>query len=307
VATVIPYFERFMQRFPDVAALANAPLDEVLHYWSGLGYYARGRNLHKAARLVCDRYGGCVPTDIQELRTLPGIGRSTAGAILALSLGQRHAILDGNVKRVLTRYRLVEGWPGEKAIENRLWQLAETLTPIQAVAQYTQAMMDLGALICTRRNPVCNQCPIAEDCLAHKTDRQHELPTSKPRKPLPIRETVMIMVCNLAGEVLMQRRPPSGLWGGLLSFPEASDLNSAASWCDRRFGIYPDQIDPWLQIPHSFTHFRLLITPLRVRLKHPTNRVMEADRELWYKLGSSRAGLATPVKKLIQRLQHTQE
>ncbi|MCP4408015.1 MAG: A/G-specific adenine glycosylase [Gammaproteobacteria bacterium] len=307
VTTVIPYFQRFMQRFPDLATLAKAPLDEVLHHWSGLGYYARGRNLHQAARLIHDHHGGRFPEDFQQLRALPGIGRSTAGAILALALGKRHTILDGNVKRVLARHQLIEGWPGHSRTESRLWQLAQTLTPMHRVSQYTQAMMDLGALVCTRRRPRCAECPVHQDCQAKQADRQHELPTPKPRQRLPVRKTWMLMVCNPRQEVLLERRPPSGLWGGLLSFPEVDDPSTVAQWIESRFGLHPNQIEPWPEIIHSFNHFRLHITPLKILLNTPANRVMEGNHQLWYNISSIQAGMAAPVKKLIQQLLHPQE
>ncbi len=304
VATVIPYFERFTQRFPDVIALAEATLDEVLHHWSGLGYYARARNLYKAARVVRDRHEGHFPTDFDSVRSLPGIGRSTAGAILALALGRRHAILDGNVKRVLARHRLVEGWPGSAETESRLWQLAERFTPEHGVSQYTQAMMDLGAMICRRHKPLCGSCPVSDDCKALQTQRQHELPRPKPRKQLPVRQTMMIMAVNALGEVLLERRPASGIWGGLLSFPEVVDLESAERWVEHRLGNCAIRIDPWSEISHTFSHFQLRITPLQVRLENPPSRVMEGDNVFWINLESNRAGLAAPVKKLLQRLRN---
>ena len=305
VTTVIPYFERFTQRFCDVLTLADAPLDEVLHHWSGLGYYARARNLHQAARIIRDRYEGRFPTEFDSVRSLPGIGRSTAGAILALALDQRHAILDGNVKRILARHQLIEGWPGSLKTESRLWQLADSFTPVSDVSRYTQAMMDLGAMICRWRKPLCDHCPVSGDCRALQTQRQHELPTAKPRKRPPKRRIMMIMAMNVKREILLERRPPTGIWGGLLSFPEVDDLEAAGRWIEHRFGNCVTRIDPWSEISHTFNHFHLFITPLEVRLENPTSRVMEGDRMLWCNLDSKRVGLSAPVRTLIQRLQNS--
>ena len=280
VSTVIPYFERFMQRFPTLRALAEAPLDDVLHYWSGLGYYARARNLHKAAGMIRDQHGGRFPHKFDQVQALPGIGRSTAGAILALVYHQHHPILDGNVKRVLARHQLIEGWPGDVKVASCLWQAAETLTPAHRVAAYTQAIMDLGALICTRRNPACTECPINHDCKAKREGRQDELPTPRQRKRLPLHETTMIMVCNLHGDVLLQRRPPVGIWGGLLSFPEVEDTAKAYQWCEAKFGTHPLETVTWSPLMHTFSHYTLRITPLKMVIENSTNRVMEGDSEV---------------------------
>ena len=203
VATVIPYFERFMARFPDLASLASADLDQVLHLWTGLGYYARARNLHRAAGVIVAEHGGRFPTDFEAVLALPGIGRSTAGAILAQACDQRHAILDGNVRRVLARHRAIEGWPGQKAVENTLWALAEELTPAEDVADYTQAIMDLGATVCTRSQPRCAACPLAEDCQARAAGRQADFPGRRPRKALPERHTRMLLLRDAEGQVLL--------------------------------------------------------------------------------------------------------
>ena len=307
VSTVIPYFERFMQRFPTLHALAEAPLDDVLHCWSGLGYYARARNLHKAAGMIQDQHGGRFPREFDQVQALPGIGRSTAGAILAMAYHQRHPILDGNVKRVLARHRFIEGWPGDAKVASCLWQAAETLTPDQRVAEYTQAIMDLGALICTRHKPACTDCPVNHDCNTKRKGRQEELPTPRQRKRLALREVTMIMACNLQGEVLLQRRPPVGIWGGLLSFPEVEDAAKAYQWCEAKFGSQPLETVLWSPLKHTFSHFQLCITPLMMIIDNPANRVMEGNSEVWYKLKSTQGGLAAPVKKLIQKLASTQE
>jgi A/G-specific adenine glycosylase len=237
VATVIPYYDRFMDRFPDLISLANAELDDVLHLWSGLGYYARARNLHKAAKSVRDDHGGVFPMEFEEVTALPGIGRSTAAAILALADNQHHAILDGNVKRVLTRYYMVEGWPGAPSVIQALWSLAEKLTPAQRVAQYTQAIMDLGATLCTRSRPACAICPLTADCQAHAANRQAEFPHRRPKKKLPVRETTFVMMCDQAGQVMLERRPPSGIWGGLWGFPECPDDANLDQWCSEQYAF----------------------------------------------------------------------
>ncbi|MEA3411435.1 MAG: A/G-specific adenine glycosylase [Pseudomonadota bacterium] len=307
VATVVPYFDRFMRRFPDVMALADAPLDEVLSYWSGLGYYARGRNLHRAARRIRDTRGGVFPDRIDEVRALPGVGQSTAGAILALSRGERHAILDGNVKRVLTRHFLVRGWPGSAAVSRRLWRLTEELTPVAEVGRYTQAIMDLGSLICRRGTPDCAVCPVAVDCNARDAGVQGDLPEPRPRKPVPLRETAMVMACNPLGDVLLERRPPSGVWGGLWSFPELRRPEECGAWCQRNFGVPPVDEWPWAPITHAFTHFRLRITPIRLHVGAAAQVVMDGPDQLWYNVASSPRGLAAPVAGLLRELQKGQD
>ncbi|MFN2348462.1 MAG: A/G-specific adenine glycosylase, partial [Thioalkalivibrio sp.] len=252
VSTVISYYQRFMTRFPDVARLAAAPLDDVLHHWSGLGYYARARNLHKAAGLICERHGGLFPGDIEALEALPGIGRSTAGAILALTCGQRQPILDGNVKRVLARHAGVSGWSGEAKVLRRLWQLADARTPDRQVDAYTQAIMDLGATLCTRSRPRCEICPVAADCVARATVRTRELPAPRPKRDQPLRETGMLMVTSPAG-VLLERRPAQGLWGGLWGFPEVADADHALAWCRAHLGGVQGGLESWQPFIHSFT------------------------------------------------------
>jgi A/G-specific adenine glycosylase len=307
VSTVVPYFERFMQRFPSIQALAEASLDEVLQTWSGMGYYARARNLHKAARLIQRQHQGCFPQALDQAQALPGIGRSTAGAILALVYHQPHPILDGNVKRVLTRHRLIQGWPGQAKVAARLWQIAQALMPAQSAATYTQAIMDLGALICTRRRPACGECPVRADCKASRAGLQEQLPAPKPRRPLPVRQITMLIASNPQGEILLQRRPPMGLWGGLLSFPEFEATAEAQQWCALKFGTQDAEFLSWTPLTHQFSHFRLHIHPLRIVIENPSKGVMEADGEVWYNVHSLQGGLAAPVKKLIQRLSSTEE
>ncbi len=302
VDTVIPYFQKFMHTFPTIESLAKAKQDEVLHHWSGLGYYARARNLHKAAQLICDSYQGEFPKDLDEVIALPGVGRSTAGAILSLSFNQKHAILDGNVKRVLARHQAIEGWPGQSKNEKLLRVVAEQLTPDTDCANYTQAMMDLGATLCKRSQPQCELCPVSNDCLALEKGLQNELPHSKPKKQIPTRKTVMLAVTSEQTGLLMQRRPDQGIWGGLWSFPEFESEQSALDWCVRTFQQTPEAHKKLDQMTHTFSHFRLQITPVSVKISTPIHWVMEADEWVWYKHGSSQVGLAAPVDQLIKQL-----
>jgi len=300
VATVIPYFERFMARFPGVRDLADAPEDEVLHLWSGLGYYARARNLHRAARVVRDEHDGEFPRDFETVAALPGIGRSTAGAILALSLDQRHAILDGNVRRVLARFHAVEGWPGQAAVERRLWDLADSHTPERRVADYTQAIMDLGATLCRRTRPGCDACPITSGCQARALDAVGRFPTPRPRRERPFRRTQMLLLADPDGAVLLEKRPAPGVWGGLWCPPEIG-ADDPRSWARDALGL--EIVDPVAGevVSHGFTHFELEITPIRARLTaSPAAGLMEADQWVWYNPRSpARLGLAAVVTRLL--------
>jgi A/G-specific adenine glycosylase len=301
VATVIPYFRRFLARFPDLASLARAPEDEVLALWSGLGYYSRARHLHRAARLVMERHGGAFPREAQAIAALPGIGRSTAAAIAAFAWGRRAAILDGNVKRVLARCFGVEGFPGERRVEQRLWALAESLLPARGVAGYTQALMDLGATLCTRAGPRCGDCPVGALCVARRDGRVARLPSPRPRRTLPRRETAMLLLLR-QGEILLEKRPPAGIWGGLWCLPEADPGQDAAELCRRRFGAVLSEIRPLPVLEHGFTHFRLRIHPRLARVAS----VPDAAREpglMWINLEDARgAALPAPVRRLLERL-----
>ncbi len=298
VATVIPYFLRFIERFPDVASLAAAAQDDVLAAWSGLGYYSRARNLHRAAQKVMADFGGSFPASPADLVQLPGVGRSTAAAISAFSFGARAAILDGNVKRVLTRWAGISGWTGEKAVENQLWQLAESLLPPSNVDAYTQGLMDLGSLVCTRSKPKCGACPLATDCVARATDRQSVLPTPKPRKALPERHTVLLLIRH-ADRILLERRPPVGIWGGLWSLPEAPDTLSAAEVCQHRFGFCVDFSPAEADFFHVFTHFRLTITPLSGQVQQ-AHTLADAQAN-WFSFAEAQAlGLPAPVRRLLE-------
>jgi A/G-specific adenine glycosylase len=303
VATVLRYYDTFIGAFPDVCALADAEPDAVLHRWSGLGYYARARNLHGAARVVRDVHGGVVPTHFKTLTTLPGIGRSTAGAILSLASNQRHAILDGNVKRVLARVFRVEGYPGETAVAKQLWSLAEQCTPVTRVANYTQAIMDLGASLCARRRPACAMCPLASGCLAHRDGVMEQLPARKLSRARPRKETVVMICVRPDGAVLLERRPDTGIWGGLWGLPEATSIEGVASWCATAFGTAPasQRVRPILQ--HGFSHFDLDMTPVELRMDPAPAKVMEGDRWLWYKIDApAKIGLAAPIAKLLSSL-----
>jgi A/G-specific adenine glycosylase len=301
VATVIPYYARFMARFPDLQALAGAPLDEVLHHWTGLGYYARARNLHRAAMLLQEQHRGRFPRQRAAVEALPGIGRSTAAAILSLALDQRHPILDGNVKRVLARHGAIAGWPGEKKVEARLWTLAEALTPRRRVARYTQAIMDLGATLCTRSRPRCGECPVAADCRARARGAQARIPAARPRKTLPVKRTRMLLL-QQDGAVLLARRPPAGLWGGLWGFHEIAADADPAAWCRARFGVAPLSARRRPVLRHSFSHFHLDIEPVELVLPLVA-AVQDGGAERWQRLGETpRLGLAAPVKRLLDSL-----
>lgn len=300
VGTVIPYFQRFMARFPDVAALAAAPLDAVLHQWSGLGYYARARNLRQAARIIMTEHAGRFPDGHAALCALPGIGRSTAGAILAQAFGQRHAILDGNVKRVLARLHAIPGWPGEAAVERRLWALAERHTPVARVGDYTQAIMDLGATLCRRARPACAECPVAALCSAHALGREAEFPAPRPRRTRPLRHTRMLLLSDAAGAVLLERRPPQGIWGGLWCPPELGE-EPAAEWAVRVLGAAIEPTPPPAALRHGFTHFELEIQPVPARIEAPPPASMEPGRWVWYNARSpAQLGLAAIVSRLIE-------
>lgn len=297
VATVIPYFERFMRQFPTVVDLAKADTDDVLHLWTGLGYYARARNLHKAAKEIHTRFQGKFPTQFEDVLALPGIGKSTAGAILAFSEKQRHAILDGNVKRVLARFYEVEGWYGKKHVEAEFWKLAEANTPKENVHVYTQAIMDFGATLCTRSRPNCEQCPLRPDCLAFKNERVGELPHGKPKTVKPTKQTFMLLIKDMEDAFLLQLNPPSGIWGGLWCPPQVEKLESE----HQVEALNVETLEELPMLKHTFSHYHLEITPVLCRVTDQTQSVAEASH-IWYKPESSRAlGLAAPVKKLLKK------
>jgi len=302
VRTVIPYFERFMDRFPDVGALAAAPQDEVLRLWSGLGYYARARNLHKAARIICAEHGGELPDTLEALVELPGVGRSSAGSILALSRGQALPILDGNVKRVLCRHEAIHGWPGRREVELKLWERSAALVPQRNAAAYTQAIMDLGATVCTRGRPRCDDCPLHDTCEARRLGIQSELPEARPKRNIPVRRTRLALIENRLGEILLERRPAAGIWGGLWSLPECPAGSDASDWVRQRFGWAVADIETAPEFRHTFTHFHLDILPLRIRLSGEVSRVADAGEIAWRQPGAELdLGVAAPIRKLIER------
>lgn len=301
VSTVIPYFERFVARFPNVAALATAPIDEVLHLWTGLGYYARARNLHKCAQVVVRQYGGEFPATVAELAELPGIGRSTAGAIASIAFQQRAAILDGNVKRVLARYHAVEGWPGQLGVANQLWEIAEAYTPKTRANHYTQAMMDMGATLCTRSKPKCGQCPLLAGCVAYAQGNPQDYPGKKPKKTLPEKSVQLLMLRNPAGDLLLQQRPAQGIWGGLWSFPELDSERDAREFVEDNYGNVVE-LEEWNSYRHTFSHYHLDISPVLVQLAKSPQAIGEAATH-WYNPHQPDAlGLAAPVKKLLEKL-----
>jgi A/G-specific adenine glycosylase len=313
VAAVIPYYQRFLQRFPDVRALAAAPSEDVMAHWSGLGYYTRARNLHKCAQRVVEQHGGVFPSDPELLADLPGIGRSTAAAISAFAYGTRAAILDGNVKRVFARVFGVEGYPGEKKVEDKLWLRAVALLPQQDIEAYTQGLMDLGATLCTRSRPTCAACPLSDRCVALSTDRVAELPVKKPRKAVPEKHTTMLVVTH-GDSVLLEQRPGSGIWGGLLSLPEIDmppDADRAAR-CDameRMVAAWGEfaGYEPLQPFTHVFTHFKLHVTPYRLQLAQRYQLAAE-QAHVWYETNRlSDAPLPAPVKKLLLALASHQD
>jgi A/G-specific adenine glycosylase len=314
VATVMPYYGRFMARFPDIEALACAPIDEVLHLWTGLGYYARARNLHACARVVVERYHGEFPQTVDEVTALPGIGRSTAGAILALSRGERHPILDGNAKRVLARVFGIAGDPSSAATSSELWARADACTPAERAAAYTQAIMDLGATLCTRRRPACTLCPMSDGCVAALEGRQADLPGAKPRRERRAREAVLLLAESRRDEglsVLLERRPSSGIWGGLWSPPEFDSPAAALEWCRQELGTV-ESSEALAPIDHAFTHFDLRLNPLRVRCVargegraegSAVSEVRESDTRLWYAIETPpKVGLPRPIHELLARM-----
>ncbi|MDP4547302.1 A/G-specific adenine glycosylase [Marinobacter sp. MDS2] len=302
VATVIPYFEAFMASFPDVQALAAAPVDDVLSHWSGLGYYARARNLHKAARQVVNEFGGEFPQDQETLESLTGIGRSTAAAILAQAFGKRAAILDGNVKRVLARYHAVPGWPGQSAVLKQLWEHAETHTPDQRVRDYTQGIMDLGAMVCTRSKPKCDSCPLNNGCTAYAENQTHLYPGSKPKKQKPEKTTWMLIFEDNEGRILLERRPPSGIWGGLWSLPEldpAYGTEELQEACERELGLVCSDPELISGFRHTFSHYHLHIQPARLPVSAST-KVSDSENQRWLHRDEALAlGLPAPIRSLL--------
>ncbi|MFD2164827.1 A/G-specific adenine glycosylase [Thalassotalea euphylliae] len=302
VATVIPYYQRFMERFPTVQALADAPEDDVLHHWTGLGYYARARNLHKAAKALADTHNGDFPDDIDAVIELPGIGRSTAGAILSLSRERHHPILDGNVKRVLARFYMVEGHNGQSKYEKALWPITEALTPKKGVAQFNQAMMDIGATICTRSKPKCELCPVEENCMARLADEQANYPQKKPKKKIPEKATYFV-IAKQDNKVLLEKRPSSGIWGGLWSFFEITDKAEVDALLAKH-QLSKNVLTEGETFRHTFSHFHLDITPLIVECKPSGKHIVAEQSDVqWLTIDSpSELGFAAPTVKLLKQL-----
>jgi A/G-specific adenine glycosylase len=301
VATVIPYYQRFVERFPDVAALAAADEDDVLRLWSGLGYYSRARNLHRAARMIVAQHGGAFPRTRAEIEALPGVGRSTAAAIAGFAFGARAAILDGNVKRVLARHFAVAGFPGDRAVEQDLWQLAESLLPVDGIEGYIQGLMDLGATVCTTRAPGCARCPVRATCRALLEDRVDALPAPRPRKTVPRRATGMLLLVR-DGDVLLQKRPPAGVWGGLWSLPEVDPGADVRRVALANFGCVVAAVETLGVLRHAFTHFTLDITPIVARVGEVQSRAAQPG-VMWLPVADAiGAALPTPVRRLLGAL-----
>ena len=299
VSTVIPYFERFLTSFPHIEVLAKASIDNVLHHWTGLGYYARARNLHKTAQLVAFEMNQQFPDTVEELSALPGIGRSTAGAIRSIGFNKPAAILDGNVKRVLARFAAVDGWPGKTAVHNQLWDIAERYNPDQQTQQYTQAMMDLGALLCTKKSPDCNHCPIASNCKALAEGNQTLYPGKKPKKAIPIRESIFLMLRNSRGDILLQKNPPAGLWGGLWVLPQIQQYSELKITC-QTLGLTIKSESYLEQQRHTFSHFHLDYQPLQVRVEETCNIISENSDWVWYNAQNPLSlGMPAPIKALL--------
>ncbi len=308
VSTVIPFYKRFMAQLPTVEHLAAAAEDTVLHLWTGLGYYARARNLHRCAKQVCASHNGVFPNDLEGLEALPGIGCSTAGAILSLAMDTRAPILDGNVKRVLARYHAVEGWPGQRVVSDRLWSFAEHHTPQKRVADYTQAIMDLGATCCTRSQPACEQCPLERGCAAYAQDRQSNFPGRKPRKPVPLRQRWLAVVTRAPGEVLLQKRPDSGIWGGLWAPPEFETASAAKTWITNTLSLPTERCRIDEPFHHTFTHFKLEAHPVRAKCvaNHIETIDVESDVDYlqWFALHPPpKVGLPAPIVRLLAQLE----
>lgn len=306
VATVIPYFQRFMERFPTLENLANGSLEEVLYLWTGLGYYSRARNLHKAAILIQQEFKGEFPKNLVDVMRLPGVGRSTAGAILSLACNQPIAILDGNVKRVLARFAGITGPIDSKKTVDQLWQFAENYMPHDCCAAYTQAMMDLGATLCTRSNPICHQCPLQTHCLAFKNNLTKIIPAKKTKAKLPSQISTFLIIKRDNDHVLLEKRDEIGIWGGLWSLPQIPgepNNKELKKWCEQRFALQVSKPTPLPSFTHTFSHYHLKIHPIQVSAKQPLLKVMTGPRQIWYNLQKPNAiGLPQPVKQLLEGL-----
>ncbi|GFO71873.1 A/G-specific adenine glycosylase [Bathymodiolus japonicus methanotrophic gill symbiont] len=300
VVTVIPYFNKFVRQYPDIQVLANAPLDEVLSLWAGLGYYTRARNLHKTAGII--NQAGRFPDSFAGLVVLPGIGASTAGAILSIVFNKRQAILDGNVRRVLARFQAISGWTGGTQVNKLLWSISAQYTPEIRVADYTQAIMDLGATICTRAKPRCTVCPLQTDCLALEQQRVAELPTPKPRKQIPIKQSTFIIAINEDQQILLEKRAPTGIWGGLWSVPELAHHSEVEEWLLKQAMVVTNKQELAVR-RHTFSHYHLDYQPIVLNISQTKNNILEAETALWYKHRQTKnIALPAPVKQLFDEL-----
>lgn len=301
VAAVIPYFERFVKHFSNIHALTQAPLDDVLYLWSGLGYYARARNLHRCAKIIVENYQGVFPDNVIDLQALPGIGRSTAGAILSFGMNKYASILDGNIKRLLARYHAIEGAIDQHHVLKQLWQLSEQYTPLKQFVNYNQAMMDLGAMVCTKTSPKCDQCPLRQSCQALYQNRVEEFPYKRKRKILSIQKVNLLLLQNEGGELLLEKRPPMGIWGGLWSFPQCEVDSAWQEVCEQEYACIVESYDELPQFRHTFTHFHLDIHPILIHVKQKINRVMENSEVVWYNISQSLGkGVPKPIKHLLE-------
>lgn len=305
VATVIPYFERFMHRFPDVQTLNEANEDEVLHLWSGLGYYSRARCLHRAAKIITTQYNAKLPESLAELEALPGIGPSTAAAIYAISYNKPAAILDGNVKRVLTRFHGIREPIDTKAIETQLWHYAHRYAQTERPADYTQALMDMGATCCTPRKPECFRCPLQSHCVAAKLGIAEILPRKSTKPALPVRSASFLILKN-SENILLYKRPQQGIWGGLWCLPEISGQKTETelkAYCKKHFQMSIKDIKPLKSFRHTFTHFHLEIFPLLIKLKKSHAKTMATTEQIWYNLNHPQAvGLPKPIQMIMSQL-----
>ena len=302
VTTATPYYIKFMRRFPTVKSLALAGNDDVLAHWSGLGYYARARNLHKTAKIIHKNHAGRFPFSIEGLMELPGIGRSTAGAILSFSRKVYAPILDGNVKRVLTRCFAINGWPGDAKVLKKLWEYAETYTPQINTHHYNQALMDLGATICTRSKPKCNKCPLEKKCIAHLTQTETNYPTSKPKKSYPTKKVHALIIEHMDESFLLVKRPPIGIWGGLWTLPECTIDEDPVVWCNEKLGLSVEYTLTLDKLYHKFSHFQLEIHSILLKITNTNNVLMDAQNQVWYKCGDRFPGGApAPLEKIIMK------
>ncbi|MDX2506983.1 MAG: A/G-specific adenine glycosylase [Gammaproteobacteria bacterium] len=301
VKTVIPYYLRFTQRFPDISTLAQAPQDDVLHLWTGLGYYARARNLHKAARIIHNDYQGQFPCSHEVLQSLPGIGRSTAGAILSFAHGQHHPILDGNVKRILSRHNRIDGWSGHTKTQKSLWSLAEKITPKTRCDDFNQALMDLGSSLCSRSKPQCEQCPLANTCEAYLNEMTDYYPRPKPKKDKPEKSAYLLMLSTGEDELLLEKRPAQGIWGSLWSFPQCNKLYEIEQWLAEHHYVISGEMQFSPKFRHTFSHFHLQITPVQI-LVEKSPRIMDDNRFLWFNLQKPlKLGMPAPITRLISQ------